>query len=61
MFEKISSFLNEAVDELKKVVWPSRDDVVDSTLVVISVTFMVSFFLWIVDIGLQKMLSFIIG
>ena len=36
MFAKISSFLKEAIAELKKVIWPNRDELKNSTATVIS-------------------------
>ena len=37
--------------ELKKVVWPSRDDVVSSVIVVIVSTFVVAVILGLLDLG----------
>jgi len=33
--KKIIKFIQESIAELKKVVWPSRDDVVAQTIVVV--------------------------
>jgi preprotein translocase subunit SecE len=35
MFKKIGAFLQESYSELRKVVWPTKDDVVAQTIVVI--------------------------
>ncbi|MCK5426223.1 MAG: preprotein translocase subunit SecE, partial [Thermodesulfovibrionia bacterium] len=43
--------------ELKKVVFPDRDTVIDSTKVVILTVFIISLFLGFVDIGLSKLVS----
>ena len=46
---KIVQFCKESVGELKKVVWPSRDDVVSSVKVVIVSTIVIAAFLGLID------------
>ena len=46
---KIVQFCKECVGELKKVVWPSRDDVISSVKVVVVSTAIVAIFLGLVD------------
>lgn len=46
---KIVQFLNECVAELKKVVWPTRDDVVSSVKVVVVSTIIVAIVLGLLD------------
>ncbi|MDC7219823.1 MAG: preprotein translocase subunit SecE [Spirochaetales bacterium] len=50
----VSSFFRESYAELKKVVWPSWDRVVDSTKVVLVSTVLFSAFFGIVDFALTK-------
>jgi len=57
----INRFLTEVKDELSKVSWPSRDDTVGTTLVVLVLVVIVSLFLGVVDIGLSDIMKFIIG
>ncbi len=47
--KKIIEFLKESFGELKKVNWPSRDDVVSQTIIVVVSLIIVSAFLAIVD------------
>lgn len=42
-------FLKESREELKKVVWPGRDEVLTSTIVVLVTTIIISLFLYGVD------------
>ncbi len=42
-------FLKESREELKKVVWPSREEVLNSTIVVLAATAIISMFLFGVD------------
>ena len=46
---KLVQFCKECVGELKKVVWPSRDDVISSVKVVIVTTVIMAAFLGLVD------------
>ncbi|MBN2625748.1 MAG: preprotein translocase subunit SecE [Spirochaetales bacterium] len=50
----VSSFFRESYAELKKVIWPSWDRVVDSTKVVLVSTVLFSAFFGIVDFVLTK-------
>lgn len=54
---KFLDFVREAKAELKKVTWPSRQQVWYSTLIVIAVTFMVAAYLGVVDAILTAVFS----
>ena len=45
---------------MKKVNWPPKKEVVGSTIVVIVSVFILSFFLGIVDVTLQKLVTFVL-
>ncbi|HOI82658.1 MAG TPA: preprotein translocase subunit SecE [Synergistales bacterium] len=57
---KLMSFIREAKAELKRVTWPSRQQVWYSTLVVIAVTFLVAAYLGIIDVLLTAVFSRVI-
>lgn len=61
MFEKIKTFVKEVSVELKKVSWPTRQQTVSATVVVIVITIIVSFFLGIVDLILARLVGTIMG
>ncbi len=42
-------FMRESRTELRKVVWPTRKETTQTTLVVIGVVALVAIFLWIID------------
>ena len=44
-------FLLDVISELRKVVWPSREDVVNLTIVVVIVTIIIGAVLGAIDIG----------
>lgn len=49
MVGKIKKFANEVVAEMKKVSWPSKEQLRESTIVVIVVTGIMTVFTFIVD------------
>ena len=60
MFKKLVQFFKEIKMELKRVTWPGRREVFNSTMVVLTTIFLVSAFLWAVDLALQKFISYVI-
>jgi preprotein translocase subunit SecE len=49
-YKRFSSFLREVRAELKKVTWPSRNEVYSTTIVVIIATFFFGFYLFFMDV-----------
>jgi preprotein translocase subunit SecE len=49
MFEKVIKFLSETRAELRKVTWPTRDELIESTKIVIIATVVVTIFIGIID------------
>ena len=58
--QKSLQFLREVKVELKKVTWPTRKQTIGSTLVVIILVMIISFFLGIVDIGLSSLIGVVL-
>ena len=52
---KVIQFFKESRAELKKVVWPTRDDVVSSIKVVIISTIIVALILGLLDLGFTQL------
>jgi preprotein translocase subunit SecE len=57
VFARVNEFFREVLLEFKRVTWPSRQELVNSTTVVIVVTLVLAFFLGAVDIGLTKVVE----
>jgi len=55
------TFLQEVWAELKKVYWPSRQEVSAATLVVLSVVVIVAFFLGVIDLGLTRVVQVVLS
>jgi preprotein translocase subunit SecE len=60
MIERIKQFFREVKIETKKVVYPTREELIGSTWVVIITVFVISLFLGVVDLGLTKMVAMVI-
>lgn len=48
------TFIAEVKSEMKRVSFPSRDEVVATTIVVIITSFLFAFYLWLADIAIIK-------
>lgn len=57
VFNKINNFMKEAIAELKKVIWPTKKDLKNSTIVVISTIIIASIYIGLVDIFFTKALT----
>lgn len=49
------AFLTTTYDELKKVVWPTRDQLIRLTLIVISISVIVGLYIGGIDLALTKL------
>ena len=61
MFGKIVKFLQEVRTELTKVTWPTRQELIGSTIVTVVVTLIISVFIGIVDRILALATKYIFG
>ena len=57
MFKKIAEFFEEVKLELKKVVFPTKKEVIGSTWVVIITVLIAAVFLGLVDTALGKLMT----
>ncbi|MBI4417243.1 MAG: preprotein translocase subunit SecE [Ignavibacteriales bacterium] len=60
MKEKILNFFRDIVKEMEKVTWPTKEELYESTKVVIVVTLVISLFTWVVDTALSEVLKAIL-
>jgi preprotein translocase subunit SecE len=47
--KKIAQFFKESFAELRKVIWPSTDEVISSTKVVLVSVVLIALALWLID------------
>jgi preprotein translocase subunit SecE len=60
MKEKIIGFVTDVTKEMKKVTWPTRSELQDSTIVVIAVCSVISVFIYAVDWVVNKIITAIL-
>ena len=58
---RVREFVQEVLAEFRKVTWPSRQELVNSTVVVIAVTVVLSLFLGGVDIVLARVVEWVLS
>jgi preprotein translocase subunit SecE len=61
VWKTITQFLRDVRIEMKKVIWPSRQEVINYTLVVLITVTVVSSFILVLDLILSKLLHLIIA
>ncbi len=59
--KKAIDFLKQSIGELKKSTWLSRQEVVQSTILVAIVVALVAAYVSVIDLGLTKILGVIMG
>ena len=55
--ERVREFVREVLAEFRKVTWPSRQELANSTVVVVAVTVVLALFLGGVDIALARVVE----
>ncbi|WP_373654419.1 preprotein translocase subunit SecE [Thiohalorhabdus methylotrophus] len=60
-FSQLRRFIREARVELSRVVWPSRQETLQTTAVVIGMVLFVGAFLWIVDWVVFSAVRYVMG
>jgi preprotein translocase subunit SecE len=55
MKEKIIEFFNGVVKEMKKVTWPTKEELKESTTIVIVVCLIIAVFTYAVDMGVTQL------
>lgn len=57
MKEKIINLVNDVVKEMKKVTWPTKDELRESTTIVIVVCLILAAFTYVIDMSLTWILK----
>ena len=55
-----AGFMQDARTEVRKMVWPTRIETLQTTLVVLVVVIILALFLWLVDRGLTSLIQLVI-
>ncbi|MCK5741880.1 MAG: preprotein translocase subunit SecE [Chlorobi bacterium] len=59
MVAKIKQYTSDVVKEMKKVSWPSKAQLKESTIVVIATTLVITGFVKVIDIGMELIVNVI--
>jgi len=59
MLGKVKNYLNEVAREMKKVSWPTRAQLRESTYIVIFTMLIFTAFVYVIDLLMVKILEFI--
>jgi preprotein translocase subunit SecE len=57
MKEKIINMVNDVVKEMKKVTWPSKEELKESTSIVIVVCLILAAFTYVIDMSISWILK----
>lgn len=57
---KISTYFRGVKAEVKKVIWPNKKELTNYTGVVILISVIVGLIVWVLDLGIHRVLSLII-
>jgi preprotein translocase subunit SecE len=59
MITATKSFFNDVSKEMKKVSWPTREQLRESTIVVGVTCVIISLFVWVIDLAMAQIMNFI--
>ena len=59
MFEKLKNYLGETRIELKKVTWPTKDELKESTRVVVVASILLTVFIGVIDQILSSIIKLV--
>jgi preprotein translocase subunit SecE len=58
---QVVGFVNGAQNEVRRMVWPSRTETLQTTMAVIFIVLLVGVFLWLLDMFLLRAVQFLTG
>ena len=57
MKEKIIGFVTDVVKEMSKVTWPKKEELRDSTIIVLAVCGVIAAFVYVVDLAVNQIMK----
>jgi len=60
IFGRMRNFLSDVKGELKKVTWPTRNDLQKTTIAVIVLSVIMGLYLWLIDLSFQVLIQKVI-
>ncbi|TYQ17649.1 UNVERIFIED_CONTAM: preprotein translocase subunit SecE [Acetivibrio alkalicellulosi] len=52
---RFAKFFKDIRSELKKVIWPTKNQLINNTITVLILCLLVGSFIWILDLGLNEL------
>ncbi len=59
MIKKIQQFIEDVRNEMSKVSWPTHQELVNSTMIVVVVSILFTIFIFLSDIVISKVVEFL--
>ena len=60
VFARLGKFVKGLISEIKKIVWPTRKQVVNNTLITLFMCLLIGAFIWLFDLGLGLLLGLVL-
>ncbi|MBR5473663.1 MAG: preprotein translocase subunit SecE [Clostridia bacterium] len=60
IMQRVIGFIKDYKSEVKKIVWPGIKDVAKNTAIVLVMCLIVGAFIWLLDLGLGKLIELIL-
>ena len=57
----VLKFFRDLKGEFKKIVWPSKKQIINNTIVVIAAIIVIGIFIWVIDFGLGALVKLFLG
>ena len=57
----VVKYFRDLKGEFKKIVWPSKKQIINNTLVVIAAIILCGVFIWAIDMGLAALMEWFLG
>ena len=61
LLKRTARFIREVRMELKKVIWPTREQLINNTLIVFAACILIGAIIWIADAGLGLLYTAVFG
>jgi preprotein translocase subunit SecE len=58
--ERLTTFVHDVRVESRKVTWPSREELQESTTVVLMTVLIIGLFIFVVDLGVNQVVSLLL-
>jgi preprotein translocase subunit SecE len=61
LLKRTARFIREVRMELKKVIWPTREQLINNTIIVFAACILIGAIIWIADAGLGLLYTAVFG